>query len=159
MKVFPQINMFNKLLIAAVLSCLSLVEGYAQKKANIQTVDSRVNAIDDKLNAVDDQLNKILHILNQGYNLKSHSDSVFKIRVSAIERHYQGQIDSLKTVINEANENIKNSRNKASTLKKDIDGFKNFSAQVVRHLSAPPEEPSVPETEEEPKKSDVKEDE
>jgi len=43
--------------------------------------------------------------------------------------------------------------------KKDIDGFKNFSAQVVRHLSAPPEEPSVPETEEEPKKSDVKEDE
>jgi|TARA_B110000858_G_scaffold157505_1_gene180273 hypothetical protein len=43
--------------------------------------------------------------------------------------------------------------------KKDIDGFKNFSAQVVRHLSAPPEEPSVPETEEEPEKSDVKEDE
>ena len=38
--------------------------------------------------------------------------------------------------------------------KKDIDGFKNFSAQVVRHLSAPPEEPSVPETEEEPEKSD-----
>lgn len=43
--------------------------------------------------------------------------------------------------------------------KKDIDGFKNFSAQVVRHLSAPPEEPPVPETEEETKKSDVKEDE
>jgi|TARA_B100001559_G_scaffold51586_1_gene40031 hypothetical protein len=43
--------------------------------------------------------------------------------------------------------------------KKDIDGFKNFSAQVVRHLSAPPEEPSVSETEEETKKSDVKEDE
>ena len=43
--------------------------------------------------------------------------------------------------------------------KKDLDGFKNFSAQVVRHLSAPPEEPSVPETEEEPEKSDVKEDE
>ena len=42
---------------------------------------------------------------------------------------------------------------------KDIDGFKNFSAQVVRHLSAPPEEPPVPETEEETKKSDVKEDE
>ena len=31
--------------------------------------------------------------------------------------------------------------------KKDIDGFRNFSAQVVRHLSAPPEEPVVPETE------------
>ena len=46
--------------------------------------------------------------------------------------------------------------NKTNT---DIDVFKNFSAQVVRHLSAPPEEPSVPETEEETKKSDVKEDE
>ena len=43
--------------------------------------------------------------------------------------------------------------------KKDIDGFKNFSAQVVRHLTAPPEEPSVPETEPETKKIEVKEDE
>jgi len=137
MKVFPQINMFNKLLIAAVLSCLSLVEGYAQKKANIQTVDSRVNAIDDKLDAVDDQLNKILHILNQGYNLKSHSDSVFKIRVSAIERHYQGQIDSLKTVIIQANENITSSRKKASTLKKDLDGFKNSTRKDIKKLILP----------------------
>ena len=43
--------------------------------------------------------------------------------------------------------------------KKDIDGFKNFSAQVVRHLTAPPEEPSVPETEPETKEIEVKEDE
>jgi hypothetical protein len=45
--------------------------------------------------------------------------------------------------------------------KKDIDGFKNFSAQVVRHLTAPPstEETPVSDTEEEPKKIEVKEDE
>ena len=45
--------------------------------------------------------------------------------------------------------------------KKDIDGFKNFSAQVVRHLTAPPatEETPVSDAEDEPKKIEVKEDE
>ena len=118
----------KKLLFIALSIILSVHASAQEKKPKVQQLDTLLN-INTVTQENSRKIDEILGILNQGYDLRNHSDSVFSLRVGELTSKHKEEIDSLNTKLKRSEKRLEQQKERLQKAEQEFSKYKNTSKE------------------------------
>jgi len=123
----------NKLLFIGLSILLSGHASAQQKKPKVQQLDTLLN-INTITQENSRKIDEILGILNQGYDLRNHSDSVFSLRVGELTSEHKKEIESLNTKLKRSQKRLEQKKEQLQKAEQEFSKYKNKSKEDFKKI-------------------------
>jgi len=104
-----------------------------KKKPKVQQLDTLLN-INTVTQENSRKIDEILGILNQGYDLKNHSDSVFSLRVGELTSKHKKEIDSLNTKLERSENRLEQKKEQLQKTEEEYSKYENKSKEDFKKI-------------------------
>ena len=122
----------KKLLLIAI-SVLMSAHVSAQQKPKVQQLDTLLN-INTITQENSRKIDEILNILNQGYDLKNHTDSIFNLRVGELTSKHEKEIKSIKEELERSEKRLEQKKDQLQKKNQEYSKYENTSKEDVKKI-------------------------
>lgn len=123
----------KKLLFIALSILLSGHASAQQKKPKVQQLDTLLN-INTVTQENSRKIDEILGILNQGYDLRNHSDSVFSLRVGELTSKHEKEIESLNGKLERSENGLEHKKEQLQKAEEEYSKYENKSKEDFKKI-------------------------
>ena len=123
----------KKLLFIALSILFSGHASAQQKKPKVQQLDTLLN-INTVTQENSRKIDEILGILNQGYDLKNHADSVVSLRVAELKARHEKEIESLNTKLERSEKRLEQKKDQLQKTNQEYSKYENTSKEDFKNI-------------------------